>query len=108
MADERLREIFNAPASIDEWLAAWRTRLAQEGQGEAERMTAMRSVNPAFIPRNHRIERVIVAAQSNGDFAPLDEFLTVLARPYDDQPGFERYADSPKPEEIIRQTFCGT
>ena len=45
----------------------------------------MRKVNPAFIPRNHRIEAVIQAALRD-DFAPFEELLTVLSKPYDDQP----------------------
>jgi serine/tyrosine/threonine adenylyltransferase len=45
----------------------------------------MRTVNPAFIPRNHRVDMAIAAVQYGGDVAPLDELLTVLAAPYDDQ-----------------------
>jgi hypothetical protein len=32
----------------------------------------------------------------------------VLARPFEDQPGFARYADPPKPDEVVKATFCGT
>ena len=35
----------------------------------------MRAVNPAFIPRNHRIEAVIEAAVEREDFAPFEELL---------------------------------
>ena len=41
----------------------------------------MRSVNPAFIPRNHRVEAVIQAAVNRDDFAPFEELLTVLSSP---------------------------
>jgi len=68
----------------------------------------MRAVNPAFIPRNHRVEAVIEAAVNNDDFAPFEELLTVLSKPYEDQPGFVDYADPPKPEQRVLQTFCGT
>ena len=68
----------------------------------------MRRVNPAFIPRNHRVEAVIVAAQARGDFAPLDELLRVLSAPFDEQPDLAAYADPPKPEEVVLETFCGT
>ncbi len=34
--------------------------------------------------------------------------MTVLAKPYDDQPGFEAYAQPPRPDEIVHETFCGT
>ena len=35
---------------------------AEEPQSAGERQAAMRAVNPAFIPRNHRVEAVIQAA----------------------------------------------
>jgi uncharacterized protein YdiU (UPF0061 family) len=43
--------------------------------------------------------------QDNSRFETL---LAVLGRPYDDQPGFASYAEPPRPEQIVRQTFCGT
>jgi len=101
------RSLFAEPGAFDEWAARWHKRIAEESQSPAERQAAMRAVNPAFIPRNHRIEAVIVAA-TNDDYAPFEELLKVLAKPYDDQPVFAAYADPPKPEERVCQTFCGT
>jgi uncharacterized protein YdiU (UPF0061 family) len=34
--------------------------------------------------------------------------LTVLSRPYEDQPDFGRYANPPRPDQVVRQTICGT
>jgi len=68
----------------------------------------MRTVNPAFIPRNHRMEMAIAAVQYGGDVTPLDELLTVLATPYDDQPEFAHYAAPPQAHEMVCETFCGT
>jgi uncharacterized protein YdiU (UPF0061 family) len=67
----------------------------------------MRSVNPRFIPRNHLVEEAIAAAVRE-DFAPFETLVAVLSAPYDDQPGFDRYADPPRPDEVVHQTFCGT
>ena len=83
-------------------------RLASETRSDAERRSDMRSVNPAFIPRNHRVEEVIQAAVEDSDLVPFQHFIAVLASPYDDQPGKERYAAPPQPDEIVHQTFCGT
>ncbi|HYI29126.1 MAG TPA: hypothetical protein VD863_14905, partial [Bradyrhizobium sp.] len=80
----------------------------EEPPPPAERQVAMRSVNPAFIPRNHRIEAVIEAAVNRDDYAPFEEMLAVLAKPYQDQPDFAGYADPPRPEQCVLQTFCGT
>ncbi|MGJ4881769.1 MULTISPECIES: protein adenylyltransferase SelO [unclassified Bradyrhizobium] len=103
-----VRVLFEDPTGFDEWAQRWRQRLAEEPQTAAERSAAMRKVNPAFIPRNHRIEAVITAAVENDDYAPFEELHAVLARPYDDQPDRADYADPPQPEEQVLQTFCGT
>jgi len=106
--DENVRSQFTDPAVFTEWAAHWRQRLADEPQTPAERHAAMRAVNPAFIPRNHRVEAVIQAAVNNDDYAPFEELLTVLAKPFDDQPQFAAYADPPQPDQRVTQTFCGT
>jgi uncharacterized protein YdiU (UPF0061 family) len=102
-----VRALFAEPAAFDEWIGRWRQRIAEEPQSPTERRAAMRSVNPAFIPRNHRIEAVIAAAVMD-DYAPFEELIKVLAKPFDDQPEFADYASPPKPEERVCQTFCGT
>jgi protein adenylyltransferase len=106
--DRALRQLFADPAAFDDWAALWRQRIGEEPQDPATRRTAMRSVNPAFIPRNHLIEAVIEAAISRDDFAPFEELLAVLAKPNDDQPAFGRYAEAPEPHQRVLQTFCGT
>jgi len=107
-ADGPVRSLFENPLAFDEWALKWRNRLALSGRTPVEHAALMRQNNPAFIPRNHRVEAVIVAAQRRGDFAPLEELLSVLRSPYDDQPSFAHYADAPTPDEIVTQTFCGT
>jgi len=100
--------LFADPTAFDEWAARWRQRTGEEPQDPAARQAAMRTVNPAFIPRNHRIEAVIEPAVNRDDFAPFEELLTVLSKPYEDQPAFARYAEAPEPHQCVRQTFCGT
>ena len=68
----------------------------------------MRAVNPAFIPRNHRIEEVIEAAVVAADFTPFEALLLILAKPFEFQPGFAHYMDPPQVHERVCQTFCGT
>ena len=43
-----------------------------------------------------------------GDFEPFARIVEVLGSPYDEQPGNERYAAPPTPDQIVRETFCGT
>ena len=67
----------------------------------------MLSANPAFIPRNHRVEQMIQAA-IQGDFAPFERLLGVLANPFEDQPDAADLTRPPEPSEVVHQTFCGT
>ena len=106
--DAAVRALFADPTAYDEWAARWRQRLAAEPLDAAARQAAMHRVNPAFIPRNHRVEAVIEAAVNRNDFAPFEELLAVLSKPFEDQPAFAGYADPPKPHECVLQTFCGT
>jgi len=106
--DGEIRPLFADPAAYDEWAARWRQRIGEEPQDSTTRRTAMRSVSPAFIPRNHRVEAVIEAAVNRDDFAPFEELLAVLSKPYEDQPAFSAYAEPPEPHERVLQTFCGT
>lgn len=104
----RVAALFEDPEALTTWLPGWRSRLAAEGGDEEERRRAMSLVNPAYIPRNHLVEEAIVAAVGREDFGPFETLLGVLSRPYEEQPGKEHYAQPPQPEEVVRQTFCGT
>jgi uncharacterized protein YdiU (UPF0061 family) len=106
--DAEVRALFAEPPAYDEWAIRWRQRASEEPHSRAERQAAMLSVNPAFIPRNHRVEAVIQAAMLNDDYAPFEELLAVLSKPYQDQPQFADYAEPPQPDQRVLQTFCGT
>jgi serine/tyrosine/threonine adenylyltransferase len=106
--DQDARTHFADPIAYDEWVARWRQRTGEEPQTPAERAGMMRAVNPAFIPRNHRIEAVIQAAVARDDYAPFEELIAVLAKPYEEQPAFADYANPPEPHQRVLQTFCGT
>ena len=107
-ADDAVRGLFADGAAFDQWAVCWRKRLASEGRSDLERQTDMRCVNPAFIPRNHRVEQVIRAAEDDGNLVPFGELVNVLAAPYEDQPGCELFENPPHSEEMVKQTFCGT
>ena len=106
-ADARVAALFAEPQTFHAWGESWRHRMRDDSITAAERANAMRQANPAFIPRNHRVEQAIAAAMS-GDFEPFETMLRVLSRPYDDQPEFAHLAIPPRPEERVRATFCGT
>ncbi len=107
-ADAKVRTLFDDASAFDGWLVQWRARLAQEGGDPAAREAAMKAVNSAFIPRNHLVEDALNAAVDNGDLAPFEKILGVLARPSEDQPDVPDYMLPPRPEQVVRATFCGT
>ncbi len=108
MDEEGFAASFKDPAALSPWLDRWRERLSRDPQATLQRKAAMRRVNPAFIPRNHRIEQAIQAAVEDDDFSLFEALLRVLAKPYEDQPEFEPYTRPPQPAERVLQTFCGT
>jgi len=106
-ADARVAALFQDPSAFHGFAEAWRRRLRLDRVEPEVRARAMRAVNPAFIPRNHRIEQAIVAA-TNGNFEPFEALVRVLARPYDAQPEFAYLAEPPQVSERVTATFCGT
>ena len=90
-ADAEVRGLFANPGAYDSWAARWRSRLAvDEARTQRTLLEAMRAVNPAFIPRNHRVEQALDAAIDSADFSPFADLLTVLSRPYQDQAASRR------------------
>jgi len=106
--DRGVRGLFADPVAYDAWAVGWRQRLEQELVDGQVRAAAMRTVNPAFIPRNHVVEAALDAAIRRQDFKPFEMLLDVVSRPYEDRPDLERYAMPAGPDECVTQTFCGT
>lgn len=105
---EAFRGMFIDIAAADEWLKRWQARSAQEGRSGDEQAKAMRAVNPAVIPRNHRIEEVIAAAVEDDDFEPFHEMVKAIARPFEERPDYAVYMQAPMNHERVFRTFCGT
>ena len=68
----------------------------------------MYAVNPVYIPRNHLVEEAIDAAVNQQDFEPFHTLVDVLAQPFEFNDTRARFATPPRPEQVVRQTFCGT
>ncbi|MDG1295483.1 MAG: YdiU family protein [Planktomarina sp.] len=80
------------------WHANWQA--AGPAQGELEQ------VNPSIIPRNHLVEAMIAEAVA-GDMQLFHALHRALKTPFlrCDTP---RFIAAPSPQEIVKQTFCGT
>ncbi|WP_332760089.1 protein adenylyltransferase SelO [Pseudarthrobacter sp.] len=96
---ETTRSMFANPEAFDAWAARW-LALAPDAD-------LMDRVNPVYIPRNHLVEEALDSAIA-GDLDPFNRLVDVLADPYTQRPGLERYA-GPAPEDFgSYRTFCGT
>jgi uncharacterized protein YdiU (UPF0061 family) len=107
-ADADVLPLFDDPDAFRTWAETWRGRLAAEMLSPAARAASMRQANPAFIPRNHRIEEALEAAVRRDDFGPFEILADVLSRPFDDQPERAELAAPPGPAQHGYKTFCGT
>lgn len=92
-----VREDFADLAAFDAWVIDYRARLRREASDEATRMAAMQAVNPKYVLRNH-LAQIAIAQAETGDYGEVERLLQVLARPFDEQPEFERYAAEPPAE----------
>lgn len=107
-ADAQVQALFTDPAAFDTWAITWHQRLLQESVPASEIAAAMRTLNPAFIPRNHRIQEAIEAAEERNDFTPFQTLLDVVSLPFEDRPDLQKYTTPARPEERVQRTFCGT
>ena len=81
-----------APAGfLDAWSERWRARRADDLRPPADVAAAMRAVNPAVIPRNHRVEQALAAAVE-GDLAPFGALLDAVRAPFAEGEGARAYA----------------
>jgi uncharacterized protein YdiU (UPF0061 family) len=94
-------------SAFREWHSRWRERLAREAGPASEAFALMRSANPEVIPRNHRVEEALSAAEERHDLSILNELLAVLATPYELGSDRAKYRDPPADDRNYR-TFCGT
>ena len=105
--DSSFTDLFEDKNLIKLWLEKWRQRLAFESLNNKSRKILMKSVNPAYIPRNHRVEQAISDALEN-DYSSFEKLVRILSLPFEDQSENENFQKPPMQEEIVRETFCGT
>jgi serine/tyrosine/threonine adenylyltransferase len=94
-------------APLRSWLEKWDARLERQQKSKAEIVGLMRPANPVVIPRNHRVEEALAAA-NRGDFAVMSRLLEALSDPFAETPQNEPYRDAPPPGGVPYRTFCGT
>lgn len=91
---------------LTSWYKRWINRLEIEPSLD-DSVNLMSRYNPVIIPRNHTVEKVLLAAQT-ANFEPLDNLLKALQSPYLECETNRNYLRPPSPGEQVYQTFCGT
>ncbi|KZV44359.1 selenoprotein O [Dorcoceras hygrometricum] len=76
------------------WLKSYILELSTSTIPDGKRKNLMDAVNPKYILRNYLCQSAIDAAEQ-GDFDEIRRLLKVMERPYDEQPGMEKYARLP-------------
>jgi uncharacterized protein YdiU (UPF0061 family) len=102
--DGATRSLFAEPEAFDAWASRWQALLPADRQAVG---AAMDRVNPVYIPRNHHVEHALGAA-TDGDLAPFERLLDVLARPFEERPGLTDYAVGAPADSGPHITYCGT
>jgi uncharacterized protein YdiU (UPF0061 family) len=94
-------------AFLGEWRGAWTARLAREPGAIAHAVARLRQANPAVIPRNHKVEEALTAAEG-GDLKPFERLVEAVRAPGVVTPENEPYRCGPPPGSGPYRTFCGT
>ena len=89
------------------WHARWKDRQKKEKKSLKSSRALMKSVNPAVIPRNHKVEEALQAAQKHNLY-PFNDLMKALEEPYKDDHFLAPYQTPPSASEKVHQTFCGT
>jgi uncharacterized protein YdiU (UPF0061 family) len=90
-----------------DWYLAWKYRLKRQDIPEQSVMKLMHQSNPAVIPRNHRVEEALEAAD-HGDYSVMLKLLEVLSSPYAHTTEQALFNTPPEPSSCSYKTFCGT
>ncbi|WP_301109910.1 YdiU family protein [Sporosarcina sp.] len=102
---DQSEKMFNAPEFI-EWKERWTARLQRQPNDREAVKMRMKQHNPSVIPRNHRVEEALQAAET-GDMRPFLKLLNVLENPYAYTAEQEEYTE-PLSDGGSFQTYCGT
>jgi len=95
-------------AEFAKWHEQWQSRLERQQETKAASHQLMRNSNPALIPRNHRVEAALEAAEKQGDYSVMKRLVNVLSIPYAHSPEQAEYSTLPELSPHPYRTFCGT
>mgnify|MGYP001300974321 CR=1 FL=1 len=89
------------------WKNEWKKRSELNNSTKEKQSKLMKSNNPIFIPRNHKVEEALTEAEK-GSLDEVKKLLTILKHPYDFQNNIDEYRLPAPSSKEKYQTFCGT
>lgn len=89
------------------WYKKYQDRIKSQDKSKEEVFNLMRNSNPAVIPRNHRVEEALAAAE-NGDFSVMNNLLKALANPFEHSDFQKEYSKPAPKSQCDYKTYCGT
>ena len=89
------------------WYKKYQDRIKSQGKSKAEVFNLMKNSNPAVIPRNHRVEEALSAA-NNRDFSVMNNLLKALANPFEHSDFQKEYSKPAPKSQCDYKTYCGT
>lgn len=104
LAADTAGELFTDRAAFDSWAERRAAKLPADPAGVRRGMDAL---NPAYIPRNHKVEEALLAA-TFGDLAPFERLLGAVQTPFEVRAGLEDLAEPDPDGGRGFRTFCGT
>lgn len=100
-ADALSRE---ARSGLGHWLSQWRDRVHRDGIPDTQRRLVMNAANPAIVLRNYLAIEAIDAADQ-GDYTVMENILSALKTPYDEQHDNSQYAKL-RPDWATKRPGC--
>jgi uncharacterized protein YdiU (UPF0061 family) len=80
-------------------------QVQSQKEGEEASRHIMLKHNPAVIPRNYLVEKVLSMAVIEQDYKLLNDFIEALLSPYEES---KIFSEPPLEEDMTYRTFCGT
>ena len=97
-------QIYKNKDFID-WSKNWEKRILINGGSKENSLELMKKNNPIVIPRNHKVEEALEAANDN-NLKPMYDLLSILKKPYTKQTNIDKFQTPSNNQNY--QTFCGT
>ena len=88
-------------------VSRWQNRLRKNSESIESSIDLMKSRNPAVIPRNHKVEEALEAANI-GNLKPFEDLVSILKEPYTERAALKAYKEPLKSGVADYKTFCGT